>query len=78
MSYIYPVMIDKQVMKNKMKMIEIVNIKWDVNDVELPTTLTLDDCDLDGFEDVEEFLGMVFYEEYGVEPISYDYQLENK
>ena len=61
-----------------MKTIEIVNIIWDVDDVKLPTTLTLDDCDLDGFEDVEEFLGMVFYEEYGVEPISYDYQLENK
>ena len=55
--------------------IEVVNIKWDNADETLPTNLILDEVDLDGFDDVEEFLGMVFYEEYGLEPISYDYQL---
>ena len=58
--------------------IEVTNIKWSINDEELPTNLVLEEVDLDGFEDVEEFLGMVFYEEYKLEPISYDYQLENK
>jgi len=65
-------------MINKMKKemtIEVVNIKWDNADETLPTNLILDEVDLDGFDDVEEFLGMVFYEEYGLEPISYDYQL---
>jgi len=61
-------------MKNEMT-IEVVNIKWDNADETLPTNLILDEVDLDGFDDVEEFLGMVFYEEYGLEPISYDYQL---
>lgn len=58
--------------------IEVTNIKWSINQEELPTNLVLEEVDLDGFEDVEEFLGMVFYEEYKLEPISYDYQLENK
>ena len=59
-----------------MKEIEILDIEWPINDAELPTTLILNDCDLDGFEDVDEFLSVVFYEEYGLEPTSYVYKVK--
>jgi len=66
----------REIKTKVMKEIEILDIEWPINDAELPTTLILNDCDLDGFEDVDEFLSVVFYEEYGLEPTSYVYKVK--